>query len=332
MMDSDTRFKNKYNKDIVIGTVSIVTISFFIWFAFFLKGNNIFSKEDYFYAIYNTTGGVVTSTPVYINGMKVGRVSKLDFVSETDRRIKMTVNVLKKYPLPKGSVASLEATGLLGGKCIVIIPGDDTQEMKNGDMFTSRSTPDFMDKLDPLKHKAGELITSVDTLLTNINTILSNETTRNLTESFAQLNISLKNIAIITEDTKNIIDSEKTHIQNIVRNAEDITKTLKQNEKKLDNIISNFSDLSDSIAKAQIAQTLRSLNTSVADLTSALDHINKGEGTAGKLIYDDRLYNNLEQATTNLNFLLKDLQENPKRYVHFSLFGKGGDKNKKTSP
>ena len=87
-------------------------------------------------------------------------------------------------------------------------------------------------------------------------------------------------------------------------------------------IFGNFSDLSDSIAKAQIAETLRSLNTSVTDLTNALNHINKGEGTAGKLIYDEKLYNNLEQATANLNSLLKDLQDNPKRYVHFSVFGK----------
>ncbi|MDR0763424.1 MAG: MlaD family protein [Bacteroidales bacterium] len=326
MMNKHIRFKNKYNKDIAIGVVSLATISFFIWFAFFLKGNNVFSKEDHFYAIYNTTGGVVASGPVFINGMKVGRVSKLDFVSETDRRIKMTISVLKKYPLPEGSVASLEANGLLGGKCIVIIPNNSPKEMKNGSELIARSVPDFIDKLDPLKHKVGELITSVDTLLGNINAILSHETIHNLTESFAQLSVSLKNISAITEDAKTLISSEKTHIQNIIRNAEDITNTLKQNEKRLDNIIGNFSDLSDSLAKSQIAETLRSLNTSVADLTTALNHINKGEGTAGKLIYDEKLYNNLEQATANLNFLLKDLQENPKRYVHFSLFGSSNKK------
>jgi phospholipid/cholesterol/gamma-HCH transport system substrate-binding protein len=315
-------FKNKYNKDIAIGIVSIATISLFIWFAFFLKGKNVFSKEDHFYAIYETTGGVVASSPVFINGMKVGRVSKLDFVSETDRRIKMTISVLKKYPLPEESVASLEATSLIGGKCIVIIPGNSPKEMKNGSELIASSVPNFMDKLDPLKHKAGELISSVDTLLSNINAILNHETVHNLTESFAQLSISLKNIAVITEDAKNLVSSEKTHIQNIVRDAEDIAQTLKQNGKRLDNIISNFSDLSDSIAKAQVAQTLHSLNRSVTDLTNALDYINKGEGTAGKLIYDEKLYNNLEQATANLSSLLKDLQDNPKRYVHFSLFGK----------
>jgi phospholipid/cholesterol/gamma-HCH transport system substrate-binding protein len=329
MINKNILFKNKYKKDTVIGIVSITTISFFIWFAFFLKGNNVFSKEDRFYAIYNTTGGVVASSPVFINGMKVGRVSKLDFVSENDRRIKMTINVLKKYPLPKGSIASLESSGLLGGKCIIIIPGGNSGKMKNGDELIARSVPDFIDKLDPLKHKVGELMTSVDTLLDNINIILNNETIHNLTESFVQLSISLKNIAAITDDAKNLISSEKTHIQSIVRNAEDITKTLKQSGNKLDNIIGNFSDLSDSLAKAQIAETLRSLNTSVTDLTSTLDHINKGEGTAGKLIYDEKLYNNLEQATENLNFLLKDLQENPKRYVHFSLFGKSDKKNNK---
>jgi phospholipid/cholesterol/gamma-HCH transport system substrate-binding protein len=315
-------FKNKYNKDIAIGIISIATISLFIWFAFFLKGKNVFSKEDHFYAIYETTGGVVASSPVLINGMKVGRVSKLDFVSETDRRIKMTISVLKKYPLPEGSVASLEATSIIGGKCIVIIPGNSPKELKNGGELIASSVPNFMDKLDPLKRKAGELISSVDTLLANINATLNNETVHNLTESFADLSISLKNIAVITEDAKNLIGSEKTHIQNIVRDAESIAQTLKQNEKRIDNIIGNFSDLSDSIAKAQIAETLRSLNTSVTDLTNALNHINKGEGTAGKLIYDEKLYNNLEQATANLNSLLKDLQDNPKRYVHFSVFGK----------
>ncbi|MDR1740065.1 MAG: MlaD family protein [Bacteroidales bacterium] len=324
-----TKHKNKYNKDITIGVVSLITVSFFIWFAFFLKGTNIFSKEDRFFAIYNSTGGIVASSPVFINGMKVGRVSKIDFVNESDRRIKMTINVLKKYPLPKGSIASLEANGLMGGKCIVIIPGNSPEEMQNGDELIARTVPNLLDNIDPIKHKVSDMMTSIDSLLSNINTVLNNEGVRNLTESFEHLNASLKNIAAITEDAKDLVSSEKAHIQQIVRNAESITQTLKQNEKKLDNIITNFSDISDTIAKAQIAQTLRSLNTSVANLSAALEKINKGEGTAGKLISDEKLYNNLEQATGELNSLLKDLQENPGRYVHISVFGKKDKKPKK---
>ncbi len=324
-----TKHKNKYNKDITIGIVSLLTVSFFIWFAFFLKGTNVFSKEDRFFAIYDSTGGVVASGPVFINGMKVGRVSEIDFVSESDRRIKMTINVLKKYPLPKGSIASLEANGLLGGKCIVIIPGNSPEEMQNGDELIAHTIPNLLDNLDPIKHKVGDMMTSIDSLLSNINLVLNNESVRNLTESFESLNTSLRNIAVITEDAKDLINSEKAHIQQIVRNAESITQTLKQNEKKLDNIISNFSDISDTIAQAQIAQTLRSLNSSIASLSAALENINKGEGTAGKLIYDEKLYSNLEQAAGELKALLKDLQENPSRYVHISVFGKKDKKPKK---
>ncbi|MDR1974002.1 MAG: MlaD family protein [Bacteroidales bacterium] len=325
MTQKNTLFKNKYNKDIAIGIVSILTVAFFIWFAFFLKGNNVFSKEDRFYAIYNTTGGIVASGPVFINGMKVGRVSKLDFVSETDRRIKMTINVLKEYPLPKGSIASLEANGLMGGKCIVIIPGDSPEEMNNGDEFITRSTPGLTDNL-------GKIVNSIDSLLANINAVVNDVAVRNLTESFASLNASLKNIAVITDDAKNLVSSEKSHIQNIVRNVESVTNTLKQNEQRLDNIIGNLSNLTDTIAKAQIAQTLNSLNASLKGLNDAISQINTGDGTAGKLIYDEHLYNNLERATANLNSLLKDLQENPGRYVHLSLFGAKDKKKKENKP
>ncbi|MEG1498544.1 MAG: MlaD family protein [Bacteroidales bacterium] len=317
-----------WSKEVKIAIVSLFTIALFIWVAYFLKGNNVFSKECKYYAIYSKTGGVNVAGPVIINGMKVGRISKIEFVGEKDHRIKITLSILKKYSIYENSIASLETLGLLGGSGIVIYLSDSPQRMKPETYFKTKEVPGLMEQLGPLKEKAVEMLASLDSILKSVNMVLDHHTVENLSSSFASLSVSMQNIEGITTDAKDLLRGQKHNIGDFIRNVDDISANLKSNNKQISNVIQNFSDISDTLAQANLAGTILNLNTTLFQAKQIVEKINKGEGTAGKLIYNDSLYNNIKNASQQLNFLLEDLRLNPGRYIHISVFGKK-EKNKK---
>ena len=307
--------KMVFSKEWKIGLVSVVIILLFVWVGFFLAGRNLLSKENTFYAVFENTGGINVSGPVVINGKKVGRISRIEFVSATDHRIKVELAVQKKYPLNEGTVASVESFGLMTGSGIVLYLGDSPEMMKSGSFMQARSEPDLMDRLAPLEKKISSILSSVDSILSGIDP--------------ASVSGSMKNIEAVSGRIDRLIEGNSRRVDAIMANMEELSRALQENKEGLSRMIGNFSAVSDTIAQAGIGALMRDLASTLGRTQALLSGLNAGQGSMGKLLVEDSLYRNLEKSSRQLNLLLQDLRVNPERYVHISVFGRKEKKSEK---
>ncbi len=298
--------KIKLSKELKIGIVTISTLLIFIWLTNFLLSKDFFHPEKKCYAIYDDVDGLSPSDPVVMKGMKIGKVRKMFFTSPQNPKIVVTFYIDDKIEIPENSIATISGT-ILGSKSIIIVPGNAKSLIKSGDTLAScvedGLTTTISKQLEPLKARTENMLNVIDTMLHNLNT-------------------SINYVENITYNVDNLMTTEKNKIADIINNFEAISATLKANHNNITTIMSNFSAISDSIAKINISQTIASLNTALSKTNSALGKIEKGEGSLGLLINDDKLYKQLDSASNSLDKLLKDIQKNPKRYVSVSVFGK----------
>lgn len=314
--------KIRFSKEWKIGVVSAAIIALFVWVCFFLAGRNILSSENTYFAVFQDTGGLNVSSPVVVNGKNVGRVSSIEFVSEADHGIKMGISVKKKYKINQGSVASIESLGLMSGSAVVIKLGNGSEFLKNGDFLEGQQVPGLLSQLEPLKGSLSSVLCSVDTIFKSLNATLNPKTVRDLSESFALLNESLKNVESLTAHVDDLIKNNEKRISLVLTNVESLSGELRHKQGDLANAISNFSALSDTLANAEVGESLRSLKASLQQAQTLLSKLNQGEGSAGRLLANDSLYRHLESSSLQLSLLLQDLRINPQRYVHLSLFGR----------
>jgi phospholipid/cholesterol/gamma-HCH transport system substrate-binding protein len=274
----------------------------------YLKSNNIFSSDRTFFAIYDDIEGVSVGTPVTVSGFNVGSIQDISFYQNTmDILVKFRVE--NKVKFSKNSVAQIYETGLIGGKALAILPNNGPLA-QSGDTLRSSIAPGLTelvnDKLSPLQEKIESTFVSADSLLKNINNVLDVNSQNQIKESFSQLSDLAINLKESAENLNSIINSNEIKINDIVSNV--------------DNFSSNFSSLSNSFSDVEVI--IGNLTKTSNNLNSIIDEISSGDGTFNQLIYDDSMIKSLNEASNNLNLLMEDLRLNPKRYVHFSLFGK----------
>lgn len=173
----------------------------------------------------------------------------------------------------------------------------------------------------PLKKKAEELIASLDSALNIVTAVFNQRTRKNLTESFENINLTIANIESASAELNKIMTSGK--VSSIVNNVDDISETISKNAVQISNIIKNLSSLSDSLSKLNISPVFNEISSSIAGLDTIIKKLNTKESSAGMLINDPVLYQNLTSLSSSLDMLLKDVRNNPKRYVHFSAFNMG---------
>ena len=317
----------KFNTEIKIGVVVSVAIALLIWGLNFLKGENILSNKQHFYAVYSRINGLVEGNPVQVNGFKVGQVGVVSF--HPDKSGKVVVEfILEKetIALPRGTQARIISADLLGSKAVEFMLGESDDVHISGDTLDSDVEADLQESFNatiaPLKLKAEELIGSMDSAVTIVQMILNEDARKNLGAGFESLKRSFDRFESASKNLDELISENKGRITSIFANINGIAGNLNSKSKELSNILDNFSQISDSLAKANIAGTLQSANLALQHASVILEKINAGEGTMGMLINNDSLYNNLAGASLALDSLLSDVKDHPKRYVHFSLFGK----------
>lgn len=313
--DMSSGSKVRLSKEWKIGMVSILILALFVWVGFFLAGRNILSKENTFYAVFDTAGGINVSAPVVVNGKKVGRVAAVEFVSDTDHRIKVVLGVLKKYPINEGTLASIESMGLMSGSGVVLYLGDSPEMMKSGDYMQGRIVPDLMARLDPLERKLSSILGAVDSILTCIDP--------------ASIQASLRNVENMTARVDGLLAANGPRVDAVMLNVESLSRSLHASEEELSSMIANFSAVSDTIARAGIGNLVRDLSSTLDGTAVLLSRLNAGEGSVGQFLANDTLYRNLENSSRQLNLLLEDLRLNPERYVHISVFGRKEKKSGK---
>lgn len=314
----------KLSKEFKVGLVAIVTIALFIWGFNYLKGLDIFKNYKTFYAVYPRVNGLTPANPVSIHGLNVGQVTSIAFTPDMSGNIIVEFIVTTDLPMPKNSKASIYSSDLMGSKAIEIILGDTNVYLDDYDTLASVVEASLKDAVNqqiaPLKNKAEELISSIDSAVVAIRGVFDRKTRENLKNSIESIRITLKHLQSATYNIDTMVITQKNRLAEILYNVELITANLKDNNENITNILSNFSTISDSLAKAQIPKTFDNINRTINDLAEVAEKINTGQGTIGLLLNDDKLYHNLQKASNNLNSLLEDLQQNPKKYVRFSLF------------
>lgn len=303
-----------------VGILAVVAIAILILGYSFLRGNDVFSREITLYSIYERVDGLTESKPILVNGYQIGRVSKMEL--QQDGRIRTEFKVKRDYAVPANTVALLSSTDLLGGKAIVFELGDSAIYAKNGDELPAGIQKNIMEQVEPIQKKAQDIAAVLDSVLNSINNTINKDFQRDFNRSINSIANSLQNLEGITRQLDGLVVSERNRISHIVANVESITNNLKDNNERIGSVLANLDSITDQVAKADFAHTITSANKAMADFQSITDRINQGQGSIGMLLNDEQLYDNLNQASKNLEELIADMKARPGRYVHFSVFGR----------
>ena len=308
----------KITNETKVGILAAVAITILILGYSFLKGNDVFSREKEFYAIYESVEGLTVSKPVLVNGFQIGRVSRLTL--QPDGRILTEFKVHPEYEIPKSTVARLESIDLLGGKAIIFDLGTG-EYADDGDTLKANIQKDLMTQFQPVQKKAEQIISRLDSILISVDNTISPEFQRNFNSSFASIARSLQTLEATTKKVDHMVGSESGRLSAIFANLESISSNFAQNNKRITAVMTNLEKVSDQFARANFENTIKNADKAVADMQLAINKINNGQGSLGQLVNDKQLYNNLNSSAENLNKLMIDLKANPKRYVSFSVFG-----------
>ncbi len=302
----------KFTREVKTGILAICAIALLIFGYSFLKGKNLLEDDRTFYAVYDNVEGLIPSSPVTINGLVVGQVVSIKF-ADTKGNLVVEFNVDSDFTFSKNSMAKVYGGGLIGGKSLAIIPiYEQGLDAKDKDTLPGKIESGLLelvnDKLAPLQEKLEAAITDADTLLTSVNGILNVDNKNNLNSIFKDLSATVKNFKSASGSLNNILSTNEAKIGVTLEN--------------LNKMSTNLNKVSDSLAQINIAKLGRELEVVLTNFEKISKDLNSGKGTAGKLLKDDKLYNNLEKTSKQLELLLQDLRLNPKRYVHISVFGK----------
>lgn len=298
--------KLKLTREVRVGIMAVVAI-FVLYFGMnFLKGVNIFSPIQFYYGNYEDIGGLVPSSPVMIKGYKVGQVEEIKYDFSKQSAFVVKISVTKDIKLPQGTVMELFDDGLMGGKAIRLIysPYDPAKQSmhKPGDQLACRTGSGLMDQI------AGNLMPRIESVATQADSLL--RSVRLLIDGNA-VQSSLGSIQKTTYELETTSAALRRMMQNdmpgILRDVNVIT--------------SDFKTVSGNLSKIDFGSTFSKMDVTIRDLNTITGKINNGEGSIGLLLNDQQLYRNLTGTAGSADNLLIDLKQNPKRYVHFSLFG-----------
>lgn len=321
----------KLTNEIKVGLAVVIAIGCFIFGFNYLKGINFFASENKFYAVYNDVDGLVEANPLIISGYKVGIVTDIKLSTNNTKSVIVTMLLDDKINVPKNSIARVVSSDIMGSKAIHLILGDAKEYAVNGDTLLSEKEENLKQSVNktiaPLQKKAENLISSIDSVMIFVQEILNKDARKNLSASFISINSALKSLEKTSKRLDTLVVSEKHKISSILTKVNLLATTLSENSGKLNNIISNFSNISDSLAKANIASVVNNAGSTLSQTAEIMKKINRGEGTIGLLVNNDTLYRKLDKSAEDLDKLLLDLKENPNRYVHVSVFERK-EKNK----
>jgi len=294
-------------------------IVIFIFGFSYLKGSSLLKQEKTVHALYQDVEGLVVGANVTISGMNVGKVKQIDF-DESYKKIKVTFSLREDLSFSDQSVAQLYEAGLIGGKAIAILPQyEEGNVIQSGAVLSSEIKPGLTElvnqQIAPLQDKIEGLLTSADSLFAGVSNVMNYDTQNNLKATLENFAKTIENINTLTSRVNRIVDANETELNNTLSNISELSGNLNQ--------------LTDSLSQAPLNTTLKNFEVTSAQLKKIIDRLESGAGSAGKLLYEDELYDNLLKSTKALELLLSDLQAHPKRYVHFSIFGKKEESNEK---
>lgn len=302
----------KLTREIKTAILVIASILLFIWGYSFLKGRDLFSSYTTLYVQYDSVEGLAPSAPVTLNGLAIGKIEKIT-INPVDGKLLVELQIKTEFPISKSSLATIYEPGFIGGKQIAIEPNfSDKTVVESGDRLRANVrlglTESLSKKLVPLQDKIEKVLVNADNLISGINTVFDKKTQEDLKKSIAELSSTMEQFHKASAGVNTLLVDNRAQINGAVTN---FNKTA-----------TNFAKISDSINKADLGKTVKTLNATLAKVNGIMAGLEAGNGSMGKLLNDDAFYNNLSKTSKELELLLQDVRLYPTRYINVSLFGK----------
>ena len=299
--------KGTFTRELWIGLLGIAAIVIVYLLINFFKGINIFSNGEKYYVKFSNIGEIVNTSPVFINGYKVGHVSNVIYNFARPDEVYVEMLLDSQLDMPEGSVALIN-TKMLGSSTISLALGNSATMLQPGDTIEGRMNTGAMDEAGEMIPKITAMLPKLDSILVSLNNTLANPA----------INKSVNNIETLTAE----LNTTATLLNSVLKNDIPVAAG------KLIEIEDDLLKMSAQLSEVDYNKLIGSLEASLTNIQNITTALNNGEGTAGLLLKDDALYNKLNNTTEAATLLLEDLKKNPKRYVHFSVFGRK-DKNEK---
>lgn len=300
-------------KEIQIGIVSIAALAIFYFGVRFLRGTDFMATNNTYYLIYPSVQGLTEGSAVTLSGMNVGQVKKIE-LSANNKDILITADIRKSIPLGDATIAELISTDLLGTKGIGLKLGINSRVFEAEDTL---KTSIEVSMTDAIAKTAKPLVGRLDTTAGKVNSTLDEFSTTQ-----KEIVLTLREYRKTAEQINGLLAENRSHMKEISGNLSKLSSALIETEKTTRSLLTKMNGFADTLNRAQIGRMVQKATLATENLNQILARINKGEGTLGKLSKNDSLYRNLNGSSQALEKLLSDMKSNPKKYVHFSIFGR----------
>ena len=294
-----------FTKEVKIALVAIAGVVVLFFGMNFLKGLNIFSSEDNYYVQFSDITGLSSSSPVYADGFKVGVVKDIIYDYTHTEGSKVLIGVDKQLRIPQGSSAEIVSDMLGNVKENLLLANNPREKVAPGGLIKGMINDGAMGKLQDMVPAVEKMLPKLDSIMTSLNAILADPAIRQ----------SLHNVQAITDNLTTSTAQLNTLMAGLNKNVPGMMA-------KANNVLDNTETLTANLAAVDVASTMRQVDQTIANVQQLTAKLNSKEGTLGLLMNDTQLYDNLNSTMRNADSLVIDLRQHPKRYVHFSVFGR----------
>lgn len=319
----------KISKEVITGFITVAAIALLVAGVNFLKGNSFFGGDEVYYAYFSNSGQLAPSSPVTLNGVTVGRVLSVENVPDAnpDRVVKISFNIQDEdIKIPVGSVVEIGSLDLFSKGILLQFSSDITKGYhKTGDELPGVVASDMMAQVksyaDPISQKLQAMMSSVDKVVNSVSAFWDTTATSELEGSLKEVKIAIKKFGNAANEIEGLIVDERQKLGRILSNVEAITINLKKSNDSVKAIVGNVKRITDDLVTSDFKGVISNAKNTLASINDVLSQAKTGEGTLGKLLGDDALYNELVKTNQELQNLVNDLQLHPERYIHFSVLG-----------
>ena len=304
--------KLRLTREQKIGLFAIITLASIYVVVNYLKGKDLFSSSNTYYTVYNNVEGLNSTGPVYIRGLKVGTVESVEYLQGKDEFI-VKLKIKSNYNIPDNSVAEIYSVDLLGTKALRVNIGNSKEYLKDKGTMQSTTEEGLTEMLKsqflPLKDQISDLVATLKATLENVNGMIDADAKRNIASSLESLSKTLASTKAIVQN----LEKSGPEITQLISNINSLSGELTQSTQKLNYGLDNIGEITDSLKTADLAGTVNSLK-------ELLEQMNNPQGTVGKLLRTDSVHNSIDQLIRDMDILIKNITENPKKYIKVSVF------------
>jgi len=319
----------KISKEIITGVITIAAIGLLVAGVNFLKGNSFFGGDQVYYAYLPNSGGVTPATSVMVNGVVIGKVLEVELTGETDslKKVLVKFNIQdENFKITKGSRVEAGAIDMFTkGLTLTLNPdisaGYYAVNSKISGIVTVDLTSQVKEYADPISQKVQAMMSSIDKMVNGLSSFWDTTASSEMEQSMKEVKIAIKKFGNAANEIEGLVVDERIKLSRIMTNVEAITLNLKKSNDTVKAIIGNVKTVTDQLVTADFVSVIENAKNTLKSVNAALESANKGEGTLGKLLSDETLYNGLVATNKQLENLVNDIQVHPERYIHFSVLG-----------